>query len=58
VHDCAGSISAICCPSAAQILHLRHADRVTAVDAVAEVLELNRAWTSGAADYLLADVFE
>src|SRR5919109_262965 len=37
---------------------LRHADRVTAVDAVAEVLELNRARTSGAADYVLADVFE
>src|SRR5919198_2373626 len=37
---------------------LRHADRVTAVDAVAEVLELNRARTSGAAEYVLADVFE
>ena len=37
---------------------LRHADRVTAVDAVAEVLELNRARTSDAADYILADVFE
>src|SRR5919198_871127 len=37
---------------------LRHADRVTAVDAVAEVLELNRARTGGAADYVLADVFE
>src|ERR671924_965372 len=36
---------------------LRHADRVTAVDAVAEVLELNRARTSGAAEYVLADVF-
>jgi SAM-dependent methyltransferase len=37
---------------------LRHADRVTAVDPVAEVLELNRARTGGAADYVLADVFE
>ena len=37
---------------------LRHASRVTAVDAVAEVLELNRAQTSGAADYVLADLFE
>jgi demethylmenaquinone methyltransferase/2-methoxy-6-polyprenyl-1,4-benzoquinol methylase len=37
---------------------LRHAGRVTAVDAVAEVLELNRARTGGAADYVLADVFE
>src|SRR5436190_8248232 len=37
---------------------LRHADRVTAVDAVAEVLELNRARTSSAAGYVLADVFE
>src|SRR5919206_587275 len=36
---------------------LRHADRVTAVDAVPEVLELNRARTRGAADYVLADVF-
>ena len=33
---------------------LPHADRVTAVDAVGEVLELNRARTSGAADYVLA----
>jgi SAM-dependent methyltransferase len=30
---------------------LRHADRVTAVDAVPEVLELNRARTGGAAEY-------
>jgi SAM-dependent methyltransferase len=37
---------------------LRHADRVTAIDAVAEVLELNRERTGGAADYVLADVFE
>jgi SAM-dependent methyltransferase len=37
---------------------LRHADRVTAVDAAAEVLELNRARTRGAADYVVADVFE
>jgi SAM-dependent methyltransferase len=37
---------------------VRHADRVTAVDAVADVLELNRARTSGAADYVVADVFE
>src|SRR5919202_6754808 len=36
---------------------LRHADRVTAVDAVPEVLELNRARTGGAAEYVLADVF-
>jgi SAM-dependent methyltransferase len=36
---------------------LRHADRVTAVDAIAEVLELNRARTNGAANYVLADVF-
>ena len=35
---------------------LRHADRVTAVDAVPEVLELNRARTGGAAEYVLADV--
>jgi len=37
---------------------LRHADRLTAVDAVAEVLELNRARNGGTADYVLADVFE
>ncbi len=37
---------------------LRYTDRVTAVDAVAEVLELNRARTAGAADYVVADVFE
>jgi SAM-dependent methyltransferase len=37
---------------------LRHADHVTAVDAAAEVLDLNRARTGGAADYVLADVFE
>ncbi len=36
---------------------LRFTDRVTAVDAVAEVLELNRARTGGAAEYLLADLF-
>jgi demethylmenaquinone methyltransferase/2-methoxy-6-polyprenyl-1,4-benzoquinol methylase len=35
---------------------LRHADRVTAVDAVPEVLELNRARTGGAAEYVLADI--
>jgi SAM-dependent methyltransferase len=37
---------------------LGHTDRVTAVDAVAEVLELNRVRTGGAADYVVADVFE
>jgi SAM-dependent methyltransferase len=37
---------------------LSFTDRVTAVDAVAEVLELNRARTRGAAEYVLADVFE
>jgi SAM-dependent methyltransferase len=37
---------------------LRYADRVTAVDAVPEVLELNRARTGGAAECVLADVFE
>jgi demethylmenaquinone methyltransferase/2-methoxy-6-polyprenyl-1,4-benzoquinol methylase len=37
---------------------LQHADRVTAVDAAAEVLERNRARTNAAADYVLADVFE
>ena len=36
---------------------LRFADRVTALDAVEEVLELNRARTGGAAEYVLADVF-
>jgi SAM-dependent methyltransferase len=36
---------------------VRHADRVTAVDAVPEVLELNREKLSGAVDYVLADVF-
>jgi len=36
---------------------LRYADRVTAVDAVPEVVELNRAKTGGAAEYVLADVF-
>jgi SAM-dependent methyltransferase len=36
---------------------VRHADRVTAVDAVPEVLELNRAKLGGAVDYVLADVF-
>ena len=36
---------------------LRLSERVTAVDAVAEVLELNRARTGGAAEYLLADLF-
>jgi SAM-dependent methyltransferase len=37
---------------------IRYADRVTAVDAVAEVLELNRARTGGAAEYVVADVFD
>jgi SAM-dependent methyltransferase len=37
---------------------LRFTESVTAVDAVAEVLELNRARTGGAAEYVLADVFE
>jgi SAM-dependent methyltransferase len=36
---------------------LRYADRVTAVDAVPEVLKLNRAKLGGAVDYVLADVF-
>jgi SAM-dependent methyltransferase len=36
---------------------LRQADRVTAVDAVAEVLGQNRARNDAAADYVLADVF-
>src|SRR5262249_10235673 len=36
----------------------RYANHVTAVDAVAEMLELNRARTGDAADYVLADVFE
>jgi demethylmenaquinone methyltransferase/2-methoxy-6-polyprenyl-1,4-benzoquinol methylase len=36
---------------------LRYADRVTAVDAVPEVLELNRAKLGAAVDYVLADVF-
>jgi SAM-dependent methyltransferase len=36
---------------------VRYADRVTAVDAVPEVLELNRAKVGGAVDYVLADVF-
>lgn len=38
---------------------VRHASRVTAVDAVAEVLELNRAKVGEApVDYVLADVFD
>src|SRR5579862_1963532 len=37
---------------------LRFADRVVAIDAVAEVLELNRARTQGAAEYVVADIFE
>jgi SAM-dependent methyltransferase len=36
---------------------LQHADRVTAVDAAAEVLELNRARTDDGAEYIVADVF-
>ena len=36
---------------------LRHADRVTAVDASPEVLDLNRAKTGGAAEYVPADIF-
>jgi SAM-dependent methyltransferase len=36
---------------------LRYGDRVTAVDAVPEVLELNRAKVGAAVDYVLADVF-
>jgi len=36
---------------------VRYADRVTAVDAVPEVLERNRAKLGAAADYVLADVF-
>jgi SAM-dependent methyltransferase len=36
---------------------VRHADRVTALDAVPEVLELNREKLGGAVDYVLADVF-
>jgi SAM-dependent methyltransferase len=34
-----------------------YADRVTAVDAVPVVLELNRAKTAGAAEYVCADIF-
>src|SRR5579871_1035417 len=37
---------------------LRYADHVTAVDAAAEVIELNRARTGDAADYVLADIFD
>jgi SAM-dependent methyltransferase len=37
---------------------LRHADRLTAVDAAPEVLEVNQARTGGVAEYVLADVFE
>jgi SAM-dependent methyltransferase len=37
---------------------VRHADRVTAVDAVAEVLDLNRVRTNRLAEYVVADVFE
>src|SRR5205085_2609722 len=37
---------------------LRWADRVTAVDAVPEVLELNRAKLGAGVDYVLADVFD
>ena len=37
---------------------VRYADRVTAVDAVPEVLELNRAKVGGAVDYVLADAFD
>ena len=36
---------------------LRHADRVTAVDAVAEVLDRNRVRTNRQAEYVVADVF-
>lgn len=36
---------------------VRYADRVTAVDAVPEVLELNRAKLGAAVDHVLADVF-
>jgi SAM-dependent methyltransferase len=36
---------------------VRHADRVTAVDAVPEVLELNRAKVAGTVEYVVADVF-
>jgi SAM-dependent methyltransferase len=36
---------------------IRYADRVTAVDAVPEVLELNRAKLGAAVDFVLADVF-
>jgi demethylmenaquinone methyltransferase/2-methoxy-6-polyprenyl-1,4-benzoquinol methylase len=36
---------------------VRYADRVTAVDAVTEVLERNRAKLGAAVDYVLADIF-
>ena len=36
---------------------VRHADRVTAVDAAPEVLELSRAKLGSAVDYVLADLF-
>jgi demethylmenaquinone methyltransferase/2-methoxy-6-polyprenyl-1,4-benzoquinol methylase len=36
---------------------VEHADRVTAVDAAPEVLELNRAKLGAAVDYVVADVF-
>jgi demethylmenaquinone methyltransferase/2-methoxy-6-polyprenyl-1,4-benzoquinol methylase len=36
---------------------LRYADRITAVDAAPEVLELNRAKLGAAVEYVLADVF-
>lgn len=37
---------------------VRHADRVTAVDAVAEVQDVSRAKVDAAVDYVLADVFD
>jgi demethylmenaquinone methyltransferase/2-methoxy-6-polyprenyl-1,4-benzoquinol methylase len=37
---------------------LRYANRVTAVDVVADVLEINRARTNGVPEYIVADVFE
>lgn len=36
---------------------VRHADRVTAVDAVPAVLELNQAKVTGTVEYVVADVF-
>ena len=57
--DPRGDVLELCAGTGNWTRHIvRYADRVTAVDAVPEVLELNRAKLGAVVDYVLADVFD